>query len=367
MSELCKELAGMFSETGDDETFLGFSDSELKECIFKDSESDSDGKSTEHVSQKAPARQGFTLRIALRTRSLNDVPEEDDDCQKEKRKMLMKKAISPENIKLEMDEAQNILSSPYQLESDDGGDDSDSFLEKRAMNIQANKAMLAQLMSDLQKMTGPLLNTEHARKKERRSDHGVRVSTPRRNPERASRRMTRSMAADFPATQISSELEVSLEDELMKIHSKPQRREPVRPRQAKPHIMRRVEEVTEDELELVATNMTEKIYNRVTGTTCHQCRQKTVDTKTSCRSENCRGVQGQFCGPCLRNRYGEDVRTALLDPSWQCPPCRGICNCSYCRQRHGCCATGILFPLVQHRGFSDVHSYLCSLRGKLEK
>uniref|UniRef100_A0A4W4F741 Zinc-finger domain-containing protein n=1 Tax=Electrophorus electricus TaxID=8005 RepID=A0A4W4F741_ELEEL len=169
------------------------------------------------------------------------------------------------------------------------------------------------------------------------------------------RRMTRSMAADFPATQISSELEVSLEDELMK------RREPVRPRQAKPHIMRRVEEVTEDELELVATNMTEKIYNRVTGTTCHQCRQKTVDTKTSCRSENCRGVQGQFCGPCLRNRYGEDVRTALLDPSWQCPPCRGICNCSYCRQRHGCCATGILFPLVQHRGFSDVHSYLCRL------
>lgn len=25
-------------------------------------------------------------------------------------------------------------------------------------------------------------------------------------------------------------------------------------------------------------------------------------------------MRGQFCGPCLRNRYGEDVRTALLDP-----------------------------------------------------
>lgn len=50
------------------------------------------------------------------------------------------------------------------------------------------------------------------------------------------------------------------------------------------------------------------------GSTCHQCRQKTVDTKTCCRSEDCRGIQGQFCGPCLRNRYGEDVRKALRDP-----------------------------------------------------
>lgn len=50
------------------------------------------------------------------------------------------------------------------------------------------------------------------------------------------------------------------------------------------------------------------------GSTCHQCRQKTVDTKTCCRSEDCRGIQGQFCGPCLRNRYGEDVKKALLDP-----------------------------------------------------
>lgn len=50
------------------------------------------------------------------------------------------------------------------------------------------------------------------------------------------------------------------------------------------------------------------------GSTCHQCRQKTIDTKTCCRSEACRGVQGQFCGPCLRNRYGEDVKKALLDP-----------------------------------------------------
>lgn len=50
------------------------------------------------------------------------------------------------------------------------------------------------------------------------------------------------------------------------------------------------------------------------GSSCHQCRQKTVDTKTVCRSGFCVGAKGQFCGPCLKNRYGEDVRTVLLDP-----------------------------------------------------
>uniref|UniRef100_A0A672YPQ2 Zinc-finger domain-containing protein n=1 Tax=Sphaeramia orbicularis TaxID=375764 RepID=A0A672YPQ2_9TELE len=134
-----------------------------------------------------------------------------------------------------------------------------------------------------------------------------------------------------------------------------------RPHQSKPHIVRPVEEITEDDLQLVADNMTDKVYNSITGSTCHQCRQKTVDTKTCCRSEHCRGIQGQFCGPCLRNRYGEDVRKALLDPEWRCPPCRGICNCSFCRQREGRCPTGILFPLAQYHGFSDVHSYLSSL------
>lgn len=50
------------------------------------------------------------------------------------------------------------------------------------------------------------------------------------------------------------------------------------------------------------------------GSSCHQCRQKTLDTKTVCRSGFCVGAKGQFCGPCLKNRYGEDVCTVLLDP-----------------------------------------------------
>lgn len=44
------------------------------------------------------------------------------------------------------------------------------------------------------------------------------------------------------------------------------------------------------------------------------CRQKTLDTKTICRSGSCVGVRGQFCGPCLKNRYGESAEEALKDP-----------------------------------------------------
>uniref|UniRef100_A0A672FND2 Zinc-finger domain-containing protein n=1 Tax=Salarias fasciatus TaxID=181472 RepID=A0A672FND2_SALFA len=177
----------------------------------------------------------------------------------------------------------------------------------------------------------------------------------RRNPERASRRQTRSMGLKEDDSN-PLEAEVELIKFLMFQVRAPQRRNTPRPNQSRPHVVRRVEDVTEEELQLVADNMTDKVYN--SGSTCHQCRQKTVDTKTCCRSEDCRGIQGHFCGPCLRNRYGEDVRTVLLDPEWKCPPCRGICNCSFCRQRDGRCPTGILFPLAKYHGFSDVHSYL---------
>ncbi|KAG8514750.1 Cell division cycle-associated 7-like protein [Galemys pyrenaicus] len=173
---------------------------------------------------------------------------------------------------------------------------------------------------------------------------------------------------------------------------------------------RPVEDITEEDLENVAITVRDKIYDKVLvsrfcgrdlsgvhfwlrfsqsllaeilqsrgaasvlqswenwgreGNTCHQCRQKTTDTKTVCRNQSCGGVRGQFCGPCLRNRYGEDVRSALLDPDWMCPPCRGICNCSYCRKRDGRCATGILIHLAKFYGYNNVKEYLESLQKQL--
>lgn len=63
-----------------------------------------------------------------------------------------------------------------------------------------------------------------------------------------------------------------------------------------------VEEVTEIMLNNVIKNVSGKKYSD-SGTSCHQCRQKTLDQKTCCRNAECFGVRGQFCGVCLENRY----------------------------------------------------------------
>ncbi|XP_029645335.1 cell division cycle-associated protein 7 [Octopus sinensis] len=122
------------------------------------------------------------------------------------------------------------------------------------------------------------------------------------------------------------------------------------------------DEITEADLELVAEYVSQKKYDSLCGTTCHQCRQKTSDMKTICRSSNCVGVRGQFCGPCLRNRYGEAAIEALKDANWVCPPCRGICNCSFCRRKKGRACTGRMIHHARDMGFSNVSDYLKSLR-----
>ena len=48
----------------------------------------------------------------------------------------------------------------------------------------------------------------------------------------------------------------------------------------------------------------------VKGTTCHQCRQKTRDLKTTCHNENCSGVRGQVNSYVTMIKYVY-VRTCL--------------------------------------------------------
>jgi len=124
------------------------------------------------------------------------------------------------------------------------------------------------------------------------------------------------------------------------------------------------EDITESMLNRVCDRYGQKTYNQNIGTTCHQCRQKTTDFKTICRSGECVGVRGQFCGRCLTIRYGEDAREALKDPEWTCPPCRNFCNCSICRNRNGKGSTGMLHVLAQSKGFDSVADYLKALTAK---
>lgn len=44
-----------------------------------------------------------------------------------------------------------------------------------------------------------------------------------------------------------------------------------------------------------------RIYDKVNGATCHQCRQKTLGKRTSCAG--CKSLQGVFCGDCLFMRW----------------------------------------------------------------
>ncbi|XP_077473577.1 cell division cycle-associated protein 7a [Stigmatopora argus] len=264
------------------------------------------------------------------------------------------------------------LPQPEALDSDE---EDENFMAKRALSIKENKEMLAKLMAELNNVPGFFpKRTTSTSATARRAPRSSMPATLRRSSERLSRPHTRSRTlTDGPPSPTPEEEQT--EDRFSLVRRSrcyEEVDEPVRRRgcngiKALPHVVRPVEEVTEGELEHICYNVREKVYHTVNGSTCHQCRQKTTDTKTNCRNPDCVGVRGQFCGPCLRNRYGEEVRDALLDTEWRCPPCRGICNCSFCRAREGRCATGVLVYLAKYHGFDNVHAYLRSLKKELEE
>ncbi|TNN58970.1 Cell division cycle-associated protein 7 [Liparis tanakae] len=262
---------------------------------------------------------------------------------------------------------------------DSDSDGEENFISKRAMNIKENKEMLAKLMAELNKVPGIFpgrmaMSASTTPRQAPRRSMGI-PELRRRNSERLSRPHTRSRTqVDGPPSPTPEE---EPEDDFSLVRRSRYYEEgdfPAQPRcrsfkgaTAIPHVVRPVDDISEAELQSICGNVRDKVYNRATGSTCHQCRQKTTDTKTNCRNPECVGVRGQFCGPCLRNRYGEEVRDALLNPEWLCPPCRGICNCSFCRARDGRCATGVLVYLAKYQGFDNVHAYLKSLKKKLEE
>ncbi|EDL27112.1 cell division cycle-associated protein 7 isoform a [Mus musculus] len=320
---------------------------------------------------RSQCRHSGPLRVAMKFPARNT------------RRAASKKAAPP---KPSESSANDSHSDSEEEEEEEEEEDGMNFLEKRALNIKQNKAMLAKLMSELESFPGlfsgrhslPGHRAKDSKSPRRRTFPGVAT---RRNPERRTRPLTRSRSRILGSlgalpTEEEEEEEEEEEDKYMLVRQRksmdsymndddvPRSRRPGS--MTLPHIIRPVEEVTEEEIRNICSNSREKIYNRSLGSTCHQCRQKTTDTKTNCRNPDCWGIRGQFCGPCLRNRYGEEVKDALLDPNWHCPPCRGICNCSFCRQRDGRCATGVLVYLAKYHGFGNVHAYLKSLKQEFE-
>ncbi|OXB65833.1 hypothetical protein ASZ78_002752 [Callipepla squamata] len=351
-SNVREELAKIFHESSGDESFCGFSEKKIEGALKLESDSEENNVSTDREVPLRLRKCTVPLKVAMK------FPPRRSGRRKAEVESL------PEDV----------MPAP---DSDSDSEEKGSlFLEKRALNIKENKAMastqhLAKLMAELQNVSGifdgrrslPTANNVPKRLPRR----SLPRSALRRNPDRSSRPHTRSRSlVEGPPTPLPEEEDDDryllvrrrkMSDEDLE-HDAQTPRRGHRGAMALPHIVRPVEEITEEELNNICGSVREKVYNRTMGSTCHQCRQKTIDTKTNCRNPDCIGVRGQFCGPCLRNRYGEDVRTALLDPTWKCPPCRGICNCSFCRQRDGRCATGVLVYLAKYHGYDNVHAYL---------
>ncbi|XP_062954691.1 cell division cycle-associated 7-like protein isoform X2 [Cynocephalus volans] len=385
-----EELRRIFIEDTDSETedFEGFTQSDLNinsnpEVMLMESDLSDDGKvllvseeeeeeEEEKATQKRSRPRGSSigLRVAFQFPSKKLAKKSDKNSSSESllsssrlqdnKKTVRGSKKSRGQGKRREDSASESEDDP----KDESPEGSDALL-KRTMNIKENKAMLAQLLAELNSMPDffPVRTpTSASKKKTVRRAFSEGQITRRMNPTRSARPPEKFAlenytfsAAKFAEEFYSFKRRKTISGGKCQGYRRRHRISSFRP----------VEDITEEDLENVAITVRDKIYDKVLGNTCHQCRQKTIDTKTVCRNQSCGGVRGQFCGPCLRNRYGEDVRSALLDPDWVCPPCRGICNCSYCRRRDGRCATGILIHLAKFYGYDNVKEYLESLQKQL--
>ncbi|NXJ96647.1 CDA7L protein, partial [Corythaixoides concolor] len=375
---LTEELQRIFTEDTDSETeaFEGFTSSEVDvnkkgvpvmESDLSDEERNSLLGSEQDVEEEAkrkvsPKRRSFGLRVALqfptRKSSEKKVPEQALSVLPPKDN----ESLTPLSKEINCKRWDKLEGSASETEEDikETQEESSSALLKRAMNIKENKAMLAQLLAELNSIPDlfpvktPTSTPSKQKKIPRRTFSEGQIAR-RMNPTRNARPPEKFALEKFTvsAVKFAEQFRSYRQQNLLKKRLIRKRR-----RSSKYSSHRPVEDITEDDLDNVAITVKDKIYDKVLGSTCHQCRQKTIDTKTICRNQGCGGVRGQFCGPCLRNRYGEDVKSALLDPAWICPPCRGVCNCSYCRRRDGRCATGMLIHLAKFYGYNNVKEYL---------
>ncbi|XP_062343037.1 cell division cycle-associated 7-like protein isoform X1 [Osmerus eperlanus] len=396
------ELFRMFTESdGEDEEFEGFSGEEGRLSdglntlsVVSEEESDVDtGFYSDGEESAPPKRKSLCVAFRFPTKRLSaqKVPDlrqpiraAHPERRASERTRLKRGVAEVGSGRVSAREAGKRLPERKEEEEEDSDevkmDIRPQVLSKRDKNIQENKAMLAKLFADLSSVAEltPLTSPKKKRRVSENPSPRKRACMAtegggRKNPSRKARppenfgvekRSESPTRLSRPAKIIDIRKLIEVDDELRAMGSVRKRRSGGgRKRRSE---VRPVDDITQEELDNVAQRAKDKILDKDHGSTCHQCRQKTLDTKTVCRSGYCVGVKGQFCGPCLRNRYGEDVCDTLLNPTWECPLCRGMCNCSLCRRKEGRCATGNLVRLAQYNGKSNVHQYLESIQRDLK-
>ncbi|MEQ2306421.1 hypothetical protein AMECASPLE_008138 [Ameca splendens] len=386
------ELAHLFSQSDNEEEFEGFSEDDAEKdrgCFQKqqktkvvDSEEDTD-KDTGFYSdgEEPPEPKRRSLLVALRFPGKKGPASKQESNKKKVSKPVRKAHPSLRGKGRQKAKQDQKEDDKEEEEEEEGVKDKKEILSqslmKRDRNIQENKAMLTKLFADLSSLADLTPPTTPQKKKKvsqkvtpQKRKFRVEVGSERRNPSRKARPPENFAVEEKyePATLSSPRTVdirrlVEVDDEHVDGRKKKRRSHSSRRSQ---YVVKSVDEITEEDLENIAYRSKDKIWDKENGSSCHQCRQKTLDTKTVCRSGYCVGVKGQFCGPCLKNRYGEDVRSVLLDPTWSCPICRGMCNCSLCRKKEGRCATGILVGLARFNGHDNVHEYLESIQKELQ-
>nr|XP_033786789.1 cell division cycle-associated 7-like protein isoform X2 [Geotrypetes seraphini] len=381
-----EELQKIFAEDteSDSEDFEGFlpSETELTESEVSDEESSLDiSQSEKEEESEIPSkRSSFGLQVAFRfpIKTINKAAVGMMKRNEPSYSKLGQKTNKPQSLgnrKSSKKRKKTVSFASDSEEDDSETEETSSALLKRAMNIKENKTMLAQLFAELNSMPElfPVKMCSATPSKQKKTPRKVFTEggqiERRTNPTRSARPPENFALENFTvsAVRFAEHLDRCRRRNLLKRTLNEDEREEHKRRRSsnKYSRVRPVEDITDEDLENIAVTVKDKIYDKILGSTCHQCRQKTIDTKTVCRNAGCGGVRGQFCGPCLRNRYGEDVKAALLDADWICPPCRGICNCSYCRKRDGRCATGMLIHLAKFYGYDNVKEYLESLQKQL--
>ncbi|KAF1381518.1 hypothetical protein PFLUV_G00154830 [Perca fluviatilis] len=384
------ELARLFSQSDSEEEFEGFSEEEeeeeedrrsfnkrLKTKVVDSEDSDvdtgfySDGEDAAPQKRKSllvalrfPVKRLSTPKQKLQEKNVKKPVKETPPSQRVRGRQRMKQQQQQQEEEEEEEEEEDKEEVLTQS------------LRKRDKNIQENKAMLAKLFADLSTIADLTPPTTPQKKKRapekatpRKRKFEPEMGSERRNPSRKARppenfaveEKSEPLTHRSPRTVDLRRL-VEVDEE---VGEKKKRRKSHSSRRSQ-YDVRSVDEITKEDLDNVAYRNKDKIWDKENGSSCHQCRQKTLDTKTVCRSGVCVGAKGQFCGPCLKNRYGEDVRDVLLDPTWSCPICRDMCNCSLCRKKEGRCATGCLVGLARYNGHDNVHEYLESIQKDLQ-
>ncbi|XP_023268029.1 cell division cycle-associated 7-like protein [Seriola lalandi dorsalis] len=383
------ELARLFSQSDSEEEFEGFSEDEEEEgrrncnkrmkTKIMDSEEDSDvdtGFYSDGEKASPPKRRSLLVALRFPMKRLStpkQKPQGENVKQPVKETPSSKRARGRPSMKQRRDEEEE---EEEEQQEEDKEEVLYQSLRKRDKNIQENKAMLAKLFADLSTMADLTLPTTPQKKKKkqvpekatpRKRKSEPEIGSERRNPSRKAR-PPENFAVEEKSEPIAHRTPRSVDvRRLMEVDEEHVGVSRKKRSSRSSTYVRSVDDITEEELDNIAYRSKDKIWDKENGSSCHQCRQKTLDTKTVCRSGFCVGVKGQFCGLCLKNRYGEDVRTVLLDPTWSCPICRGMCNCSVCRKKEGRCATGILVGLARYNGHDNVHEYLESIQKEVQE